>query len=91
MTTRIDALHLQAPAVAERMQQRSLIIGLVFSVVCGALAFVWQDEFFRAYLLAHMFRLGISLGSLAILMSTHVSGCIWGLVIRRHMEAAAGD
>jgi hypothetical protein len=90
MTTRIDALHLQAPAVAERMQQRSLIIGLVFSVICGALAFVWKDEFFRAYLLAYMFWLGISLGSLAILMITHVSGGNWGLVIRRQLEAAAG-
>jgi hypothetical protein len=90
MTTRIDALHLQAPPIAERMQQRSLIIGLVFSAICGALAFVWKDEFFRAYLLAYMFWLGISLGSLAILMITHVSGGNWGLVIRRQLEAAAG-
>jgi hypothetical protein len=83
-------LELQAPAVAQRMQQRSLAIGLLVSVICGALAFAWPGEFFRAYLLAYMFWLGISLGSLAILMITHLSGGNWGLVIRRQLEAAAG-
>ena len=89
MTTRIDALELQAPAVAQRMQQRSLIIGLAFSVVCCGLGFVWKEQFFRAYLLAYIFWLGISLGSLAVLMITHVSGGIWGLAVRRQLEAAS--
>jgi hypothetical protein len=90
MTMQIDAVHLQAPAVAQRMQQRSLIIGLVFSAICGALAFVWPDQFFRAYLLAYVFWTVISMGALSILMITHVTGGIWGLVIRRQLEAAAG-
>jgi len=89
MTTRIDSLEFQAPAVAQLMQQRSLIIGLVFSVICAGLAFRWSEEFFRAYLLAYVFWVGISLGSMAILMITHISGGNWGLVIRRQLEAAA--
>jgi hypothetical protein len=90
MTMQIDAVHLQAPAVAQRMQQRSLIIGLVFSAICGGLAFVWPDQFFRAYLLAYVFWIVISMGALSILMITHVTGGIWGLAIRRQLEAAAG-
>jgi hypothetical protein len=90
MTTRSASLELRAPAVAQRMQQRSLIIGLVFSAICGGLALVWPGEFFRAYLLAYVFWLVISLGALSILMVTHVSGGLWGLVIRRQLEAAAG-
>jgi hypothetical protein len=89
MSTRIDNLELQAPAVAGRMQQRSLVIGLVFSVICAALAFKWSEEFFRAYLLAYIFWLGISLGSLVVLMIAHVSGGNWAIVIRRQLEAAA--
>ena len=90
MSTGIQNLQLQAPAVAQRMQQRSLIIGLIFCVICAGLGLAWPGEFFRAYLLAYMFWLGISLGSLAVLMVQHLSGGAWGLVIRRQLEAAAG-
>jgi hypothetical protein len=86
----IGNLDVTAPAVAGRMQQRSLVIGIVFAVICGGLAFVWPGEFFRAYLLAYMFWLGISLGCLAMLMLQHMTGGAWGFVIRRLLEAAAG-
>jgi hypothetical protein len=72
------------------MQSRSLVIGAIFSVICAALAFVWPDEFFRAYLLAYVFWIGVSLGSLALLMTQYLSGGNWGVVIRRQLEAASG-
>ncbi len=45
-------------------------------------------QFYRSYLWAYMFIIGISVGSLAWLMLQYVTGGAWGLVIRRSCEAA---
>ncbi len=45
------------------------------------------DEFFRAYLIAFLFWLGVTLGCLALLMLQHLTGGRWALVIRRILEA----
>jgi len=81
-------LDLTAPPVVKTIQQRSLIVGLVFSVISLALAFLRPDEFFRAYLLGYMAWLGVALGSMAILMVRHLTGGGWGMVIRRILGAA---
>ncbi len=44
--------------------------------------------FFRVYLAAYLFWLGIALGSMVLLMVYHLTGGSWGLVIRRILEAA---
>ena len=44
-------------------------------------------DFFRAYLIAYLFWIGITLGSLALLMMQHLTGGRWALVIRRILEA----
>lgn len=77
-----------APPVAKTIQGRSLAIGLIFSVIAVAGAFVRPDEFFRGYLLAFMAWLGVTLGSMAVLMIRHMTGGGWGMVIRRIMGAA---
>ena len=46
------------------------------------------DRFFQAYLVAYTFWMGVVLGSLALLMVQHLSGGVWGLVLRRPFEAA---
>ena len=51
-------------------------------------AWLRPDQFFRAYLLAFMAWLGVSLGSMAILMLRHLSKGGWGMVIRRILGAA---
>jgi len=86
-TARVN-LDLTAPPVVKTIQQRSLIVGLVFSVISLALAFLRPDEFFRAYLLGYMAWLGVALGSMAILMVRHLTGGGWGMVIRRILGAA---
>ena len=45
-------------------------------------------QFFRAYLAAYLFYLGIALGSMVLLMVYHLTGGSWGLLIRRILEAA---
>jgi hypothetical protein len=79
---------LMTPPVVKTIQQRSLIIGLVFSVIAALGAWLRPEEFFRAYLLAFMAWLGVTLGSMAILMLRHLTKGAWGMVIRRILGGA---
>src|SRR6202045_2777992 len=81
-------LDLTAPEVVRKISQRSLVIGVIFALISGALAFLRPDEFYRAYLLGFMCWLGVALGSMAILMIRHLTGGGWGMVIRRILGAA---
>jgi hypothetical protein len=88
---RITNRELMAPEVTQTIYQRSLGVGLVFSVLSVIIAVAFKslrDQFFHAYLLGFMFWLGISLGSMAFLLIQHLTGGKWGMVIRRQLEAA---
>jgi len=88
VTTPHTAAELAAPAVVDRIARRSLIIGGAAALLCAAGAGVNPQQFFRSYLLGYMLWFGITLGCLALLMLQHLSGGMWGLVIRRLLEAA---
>lgn len=45
-------------------------------------------QFWRSYFLGWSFWTGIALGALGVLMIQHVSGGIWGMTLRRPLEAA---
>ncbi len=77
-----------APAGVKRFQQRALIVGVLFLAVFGIGFFFSRDQFFHSYVFAFSFWVGISIGSLALLMLQHLTGGGWGLVIRRVLEAA---
>lgn len=72
----------------ETLIRRGRIIAGVLLVAAAALAFVYPVQFFRSYLFGYLFILGLSLGSLAILLIYHLSGGRWGAVIRRLLEAS---
>src|SRR3990170_4747187 len=76
------------PALA-RLQQRALIVGLIGLVAGAAGAMGNPDQFFRSWLIGFLFCLGLSMGSLALLMLQHLSGGQWGLIGRRVFEAAS--
>jgi hypothetical protein len=77
------------PALA-RLQQRALILGVV-GLAAGLIGlFTNREQFFASWLIGFIFCLGLSLGSLGLLMLQHLSGGQWGLVGRRVFEAAAG-
>ena len=84
----VKQLDLTAPFVVKTIARRSLIIGVVFGIGAVVLAVMRPDEFYRAYLLGFMCWLGVSLGSMAILMIRHLTGGGWGMVIRRILGAA---
>ena len=66
------------------------MIAGVLGVVLAVAGFFMSgaDRFFQAYLVAYTFWMGVVLGSLALLMVQHLSGGVWGIVLRRPFEAA---
>ena len=48
-----------------------------------------RDQFFQSWLIGFLFCLGLTLGSLGLLMLQHLSGGQWGMVGRRVFEAGS--
>jgi hypothetical protein len=80
-----------APPLADlaALGRRGLVVGTLSGVVSAAGLIANPAQFYRSYLVAFVFVLGIALGSLAISMLHHMSGGAWGIVIRRILEASA--
>src|SRR2546421_5869951 len=76
------------PAALKSVSMRALIVGAVFMVLLVIGAFFGRGQFFHSYLVGFIFWVGITLGSLALLMLQHLTGGAWGLVLRRSLEAA---
>ena len=72
----------------DRWQRWSLWIGVCSLAVSAIGAVFAPAPFFRAYLAAYLFYLGIALGSMVLLMAYHLTSGSWGLLIRRILEAA---
>jgi hypothetical protein len=71
------------------MKQFGMIAGGLGVVLAIAGFFMsGAERFFQAYLVAYTFWMGVVLGSLALLMVQHLSGGVWGVVLRRPFEAA---
>jgi hypothetical protein len=72
-----------------RLQQRFLIIGLVGLIATVIGYFTDYEQFFRSYLLAFTFWIGLPLGCIGVLMIHHVGGGTWAFSIRRLLEAGS--
>lgn len=78
------------PPQLNRIQQRSLLVGIAALAICGGLAFIsGLDRFLQAYLLGYLFWLHLALGCMAVVMLHHLVGGRWGFVIRRPLESGA--
>src|SRR5262245_33674249 len=77
-----------APAIAGRIQLRSLIIGVAGLILWVVGAIFRPALFLQSYLFSYLFTLGLALGSMAILMLQYLTGGDWGVVIRRILESA---
>ena len=88
----MTAQDYMAPESVGRLQQRALGAAIVGVVACGICFFLYGDQyadrFFHSYLIAFMFVLGLSLGSLGLLMLQHLTGGHWGIMTRRPLESA---
>ena len=63
-------------------------VGGIALAVCLVGAYFDKQQFFRSYLMAYFFWLGVPLGCLAIVMIHHLVGGTWGFVIQRPLESA---
>ena len=77
------------PADIDASRSRALTIGAVAVVICGIGFAINRDQFFRAWLIAYMVWLSVTLGSMGLMMIHHLSGGSWGMVVRRVWEAAS--
>jgi hypothetical protein len=71
----------------DRFQRGALALGTgsVLALAGGGVAN--PTQFFRSWLFALLFWLGLSVGCLSLAMIHHLTGGTWGLVIRRILEA----
>jgi hypothetical protein len=72
-----------------RIGRSALVIGVLGLAGCALGAFLAPQQFFRSYLWAYMFYIGLTLGCLALNMLQYLTGGAWGLVIRRLLESAS--
>jgi hypothetical protein len=87
----MTAQDYKAPDSIGRLQQRALIAGLIGAVLCLIGFFRSPDQFFQSYLVAFLFVLGLSLGSLGLVMLQHMTSGHWGIMIRRPLESAMSN
>jgi hypothetical protein len=71
-----------------KWQRGALIVGASGLIVCLIGAFIEPTGFFRSWLVAFNFVLGLALGPLVVVMLQYLTGGTWGFVMRRPMEAA---
>jgi hypothetical protein len=77
------------PAEVSRINRLAAPAFLVGAIGLGVGFATAPEVALRAYLTGWVMWAGIALGSLALLMLQHMTGGAWGLVARRHLEAAS--
>lgn len=80
----------QLAARLSPLRLAGLVAAAVGAALCAAAWYWWPAEFYPAYLTAWLGCWSISAGALAIAMIHHLTGGLWGLAIRRTLEAAYG-
>jgi hypothetical protein len=76
------------PPELKRVSTMALAVGALFFALFVFGLLIDRAQFFHAYLVGFIFWIGITLGSMALLMLQHLTGGAWGLIIRRVLEAA---
>lgn len=78
-----------APLDLPKLRRLSLLVGALGMGVSLVGVVVFREEFFRSYLVAYCYVLGLGVGSLAVLTLQYLTGGAWGLLLRRPLEAAS--
>jgi hypothetical protein len=76
---------------SNRARNISLFFGVIGLAGCVIGWIFTPSDFFVSYLFAEVFFVGLSLGSLGVLMMHHLTGGYWGYGVRRFLEAAVGN
>jgi hypothetical protein len=76
---------------ARSAKRPCLTAGLLGAIGCICGWIFAPRDFFISYLFAELFFLGLSLGSLCLLMIHHLTAGYWGYGLRRFFESAVGN
>ena len=85
----MSAQEFKAPASVDRLQSGGLVVGGVAALMAIFGFMKSPADFYHSYIFSYMLILGLTVGSLGLLMLQHLTGGIWGIVIRRPLEAAS--
>jgi len=85
----VTAQDYKAPGSISRVQTIGLMVGGVALLLAIYGAVSAPENFYHAYIFSYMLVLGLTVGSLGLLMLQHLTGGIWGIIIRRPLEAAS--
>ena len=85
----MSATPIPLPPQLGVLGQRARAVGMLGAMLCLVGLFTNPDQFYRSYLFGFLFWVGVAVGSLWLLMIHHLSGGVWGLGIRRILEAAS--
>ena len=92
-SARFERSQLMAPEAVGRWQTRALMVGVAATVFSLLGYFVdgthFVDSALRAWLVSFWFYLGLSAGSLGLIMLTYMTGGWWGFIPRRIFQASA--
>ncbi len=88
-TTSLNTRTYAPPPAVRSLYKEAAVIGVLGAIALLVGVILAPEQFFRSYLFAYMFWLGLALGSLGFLMIQHLSGGAWGIVTRRMLESAA--
>src|SRR4051812_14334255 len=72
------------------IQKWTLLVGLILLGLAVADGIRVPQQFFRFYLLAFTFWIGLPLGCSAFLMVHYLTGGSWGIPLKRPLETAVG-
>jgi hypothetical protein len=82
------AQEYQAPESVSRLQQRAFFVGGVALLVSILGATRTPGLFYQSYLMSFLLILGLTVGSLGLVMLQHLTSGHWGVIIRRPLESA---
>jgi hypothetical protein len=85
----VSVQEFKAPASVDRLQSGGLVVGGVAALMAIFGFMKSPADFYHSYIFSYMLILGLTVGSLGLLMLQHLTGGIWGIVIRRPLEAAS--
>jgi hypothetical protein len=77
------------PGEVARVRGKALAAGIAGTALCALGLLVDPGQAYRSWLFAFLFWSGVSVGCLSILMIQHLTGGLWGLTIRRILEAGS--
>ena len=87
-TVRVTPAEFAPPAIVTRFRTTAMVVGALATVGAIIGAVVNHKLFLQSWIVGFMFWLGVSLGSLALLMLQYTTSGKWGILGRRFWEAA---